>query len=160
MRIGNAFISPVLSIGGPVGWTNLSDGRFKDNVKENVAGLDFVMKLRPVTYNFNNEKLNDYLHVPDSLRDRETSAQDLQIVHTGFIAQEVEQAAKECNFDFHGVDAPKNENDYYGLRYAEFVVPLVKATQEQQKIIEEQQQTIEALIKRIEVLENANKSND
>ena len=29
-----------------------------------------------------------------------------------------------------GVDAPQNEHDLYGLRYAEFVVPLVKAVQE------------------------------
>ena len=29
-----------------------------------------------------------------------------------------------------GVDAPKNDKDYYGLRYGEFVVPLVKAVQE------------------------------
>jgi len=51
-------------------------------------------------------------------------------VYTGFVAQEVEQAAKELNYEFSGVDAPKNENDVYGLRYAEFVVPLVKAVQE------------------------------
>jgi len=41
------------------------------------------------------------------------------------------------------VDAPKNENDYYGLRYAEFVVPLVKAVQEQQNTIDKQQTTID-----------------
>ncbi len=34
------------------------------------------------------------------------------------------------NYDFSGVDAPKNQNDLYGLRYDEFVVPLVKAVQE------------------------------
>ena len=34
------------------------------------------------------------------------------------------------NYDFSGVDAPKNNKDLYGLRYAEFVVPLVKAVQE------------------------------
>jgi trimeric autotransporter adhesin len=28
------------------------------------------------------------------------------------------------------VDKPKNDKDFYGLRYAEFVVPLVKAVQE------------------------------
>jgi cell shape-determining protein MreC len=28
------------------------------------------------------------------------------------------------------VDGPKNEKDFYGLRYAEFTVPLVKAVQE------------------------------
>ncbi|HEV8538733.1 MAG TPA: hypothetical protein VGR15_07395, partial [Bacteroidota bacterium] len=40
------------------------------------------------------------------------------------------KAAKELGYDFSGVDAPKNEKDFYGLRYAEFVVPLVKAVQE------------------------------
>ena len=49
---------------------------------------------------------------------------------TGFIAQEVEKAALGLGFDFSGVEAPKNEKSFYGLRYAEFVVPLVKAVQE------------------------------
>ena len=68
------------------------------------------------------------------------------IVRTGFIAQEVEAAAQKVGFDFDGVSAPENETDLYVIRYAEFVVPLVKAMQEQQVIIEQ-------LIKRIEVLE-------
>ena len=38
--------------------------------------------------------------------------------------------ARKLNYDFSGVDAPKNKEDFYGLRYAEFVVPLVKAVQE------------------------------
>ena len=38
-------------------------------------------------------------------------------------------------YDFSGVDKPKNDKDFYGLRYAEFTVPLVKAVQEQQQII-------------------------
>jgi len=58
-------------------------------------------------------------------------------VITGFIAQEVEQVAKSLGFTFSGVDAPDNEKDLYGLRYAEFVVPLVKAVQEQQVMIEQ-----------------------
>jgi predicted RNase H-like nuclease (RuvC/YqgF family) len=73
-------------------------------------------------------------------------------LQTGFLAQEVEAAAESVGYDFHGVDKPKNENDFYGLRYAEFVVPLVKAVQEQQNMIikqksanEAQQQTIETL---------------
>jgi hypothetical protein len=55
---------------------------------------------------------------------------------TGFIAQEVEKAGIEIGYDFSGVDKPKNENGFYGLRYAEFAAPLVKAMQEQQKQIE------------------------
>jgi len=45
------------------------------------------------------------------------------------------------------VDKPKNETSHYGLRYAEFVVPMVKAMQEQQVVIEAQQQKIEELQK-------------
>jgi hypothetical protein len=39
----------------------------------------------------------------------------------------VEKAAKELNYDFSGVDVPKNDRGIYGLRYADFVVPVVKA---------------------------------
>ncbi|MEP7142476.1 MAG: bZIP transcription factor [Ferruginibacter sp.] len=51
-------------------------------------------------------------------------------VYTGFIAQDVEIAAKKISYDFSGVDAAKNDKDLYGLRSADFVVPLVKAVQE------------------------------
>ena len=53
-----------------------------------------------------------------------------------------------------------NENDFYRLRYGDFVVPLVKAMQEQQQQIETQKSVIEELksqnaemLKRIEALE-------
>jgi len=51
------------------------------------------------------------------------------------------------------VDKPKNEKDFYGLRYAEFVVPLVKGMQEQQVIIEEQKKNLDAQKQRIDDLE-------
>jgi hypothetical protein len=53
-----------------------------------------------------------------------------KIVYNGFIAQEVEAAATKLNYDFSGVDKPQTKDGLYGLRYAEFVVPLVKAVQE------------------------------
>jgi hypothetical protein len=55
------------------------------------------------------------------------------VIHTGFIAQEVEKNAKECGFNFDGVRAPSNENDNYSVAYSQFVVPLVKAVQELSK---------------------------
>ncbi len=70
------------------------------------------------------------LKLNPEMRKLESESLKGQELQTGFIAQEVEKAAKELGFDFSGVDKPKNENDYYGLRYAEFVVPLVKAVQE------------------------------
>ena len=158
VRIGN---SSVTSIGGQVGWTSLSDGRYKLAVAENVKGLDFIMKLHPVTYQLDVNRLaadlkegqrmdeNGNITIESSAIDIKARIEKSQIVYTGFVGQEVEQAAKEIGYDFSGVDAPKNENDFYGLRYAEFVVPLVKAVQEQQKIIEDLRNEITALKKRL-----------
>jgi hypothetical protein len=144
IRIGN---SSITSIGGFADWTNVSDKRFKSNIQENVSGLDFILKLRPVTYNLSVEKINDFLGVPDSLRSdeilRNATLKKESIIQTGFIAQEVEEAAQSLGYDFSGVDAPKNENDFYGLRYAEFVVPIIKGMQEQQAMIKELNQIVE-----------------
>jgi len=68
------------------------------------------------------------------------------------VAQDVERAAKELGYDFCGVDAPKNANDVYSLRYADFVVPLVKAVQEQQLIIDTQNKKIDQLQQQMDVL--------
>ena len=78
-------------------------------------------------------------------------------IFSGFIAQDVESAAKELGYDFSGVDAPKNANDLYSLRYADFVVPLTKAVQEQQQIITQLQQTIVELQRRLVLLEERTK---
>mgnify|MGYP002354806687 FL=1 len=67
------------------------------------------------------------------------------IRQSGFIAQEVEKAAKETGYDFNGVHIPQNENDNYSIAYSQFVVPLVKAVQEQQKMIEDLQQQVKLL---------------
>ncbi|MBK9732468.1 MAG: tail fiber domain-containing protein [Chitinophagaceae bacterium] len=168
VRIGNAAVT---SIGGYAGWTNLSDGRFKKNVSEDVPGLEFITQLKPVTYTLditgirqaNGEDTEERSKgtADDHPADLASIADKENIVYTGFIAQEVEKAAKALQFDFSGVDAPKNESDFYGLRYAEFVVPLVKAVQEQQLLIEQQHADIndqniriEMLTARIEKLEN------
>jgi len=135
VRIGNTFVT---SIGGYVNWSNISDGRFKENVKEDVPGLSFITQLRPVTYQLNRDKINELNGVNErrnkiKQENPETeflSGDKYSEVTTGFIAQEVEDVAKKLGFTFSGVDAPKNDNDFYGLRYAEFVVPLVKAVQE------------------------------
>lgn len=147
MRFGNA---DVTSIGGMVGWSHLSDGRFKANVKENVRGLAFVKKLRPVTYTVDWSKLDPYLNIrASSLRNTSAKTVESKTVCTGFIAQEVEQAAKELGFEFSGVDVPKNSGDTYGLRYAEFTVPLVKAVQELAKEAEELKKEITAIKERL-----------
>jgi hypothetical protein len=160
MRVGNPFTT---SIGGPVGWSNLSDGRVKKNIKENVPGIDFIRKLRPVTYNINLEAMNTFLppvveknnesktNGPKALQEiKEAYAAKEQIVYTGFVAQEAEQAAKATGYDFSGVDAPKSDKDLYALRYSDFVMPLIKTMQEQQQLIKQLQiqlKELKAMIK-------------
>ena len=157
VRIGNSSVS---DIEGQVAFTSVSDGRIKENVQEAVPGLSFISELRPVTYTLNTRKQDEITMqaMPDSIKEKrmlsdEDYLESSSIVRTGFIAQEVEAAANKVGFDFDGVSAPQNETDLYGIRYAEFVVPLVKAMQEQQEIIKEQQATINDLLKRVEALE-------
>src|ERR1019366_2988745 len=40
----------ILWIGGNVTWSTYSDARVKNKVQEDVKGLDFINRLRPVTY--------------------------------------------------------------------------------------------------------------
>ena len=152
VRIGDASIT---SIGGYEDWTNLSDGRFKKNVQENISGLEFIKLLRPISYTLDVRGLNNYLRPnqnQDDTNEKGISEKE-KIVYSGFIAQEVEQAANKVGYNFSGVDAPKNEKDLYGLRYAQFVVPLVKGMQEQQQQIEELKKEVEALKQLVTVLQ-------
>ena len=77
-----------------------------------------------------------------------------KIRQTGFIAQEVDKAAQASGFDFSGVVKPANDNDLYSLRYSDFVVPLVKAVQEQQQQITDLQKLVGDLQNTIKQLQN------
>jgi hypothetical protein len=149
VRVGNPSVT---SIGGYANWTNLSDGRFKSQITENVPGIDFIKRLRPVTYHLDIRAIDDFFAENYNERDSSLSGEPMEkesMLMTGFVAQEVEQAAQDIGYEFSGIDAPKNENDFYGLRYAEFVVPLVKAVQEQQATIETLQHAITQLEARL-----------
>lgn len=135
------------SIGGYADWTNFSDVRYKKNIKTNVPGLAFINLLKPITYTLDVAGIDAKLHQndkalnspdakalpnPDNNPDMKKAMQEKSlVVYTGFAAQDVEKAAQSLNYDFSGVDKPKNDQtSFYGLRYGDFVVPLVKAVQE------------------------------
>ena len=141
VEIGNTGVS---WIGGQVGWSTYSDGRIKDNIVANVPGLAFISRLRPVTYNLNIHRQNLLCGIADTAQ-WEGKHDIEKITETGFIAQEVEQAAIESNYNFNGVQKPKNNHDLYSLNYSSFVVPLVKAVQELEQIIETQKADIDTL---------------
>jgi hypothetical protein len=121
-----------------------------------VKGLDFIMKLRPVVYNFQTRKYDEFIKGNVGTDFKFASSVDYseseKMLHNGFIAQEVEQAAMKSGYQFDGVITPKNSRETYGLSYSQFVVPLVKAVQEQQQIIEGQNKRIDQLQLQLELL--------
>ena len=135
--------------GGNVGWSTYSDARVKKDIHDDVVGLEFINRLRAVTYHRDidvqaeltgNQLKGDY----PQLYDIE------QIKFSGFLAQEVAQAAQESNYAFSGITFPKNDQELYTLSYESFVVPLVKAVQEQQAMIEELKSKLAEVEKYIE----------
>ncbi|WP_348814127.1 tail fiber domain-containing protein, partial [Flavobacterium maritimum] len=128
VRIGN---DQMTKIEGAVAWSNPSDVRLKKDIVSSTHVLGFGSKLCPFTYHM------------------KTGTTDLQ---SGFIAQEVETAAKAVNYEFSGIVKPASENEFYSLRYSEFVVPLVKAVQEQQQMIESQKADIAELKAQVQAL--------
>ena len=70
--------------------------------------------------------------------------QQSQIIYSGFLAQEVDSIAKSMGYEFSGVKIPEHDSSQlYGLRYAEFVVPLTMATQELSQKVESQEDIID-----------------
>ena len=127
--------STTTEICGIVDFTVHSDSRIKENVDDNVVGLNFINGLRPVSYNVNYQTVADMIGEKSPNRDLEEKLKldrkvKSQKTEYGFIAQEVEQLTKDLNFEFQGVHVPQSPENLYRISYSTFVVPLVKATQE------------------------------
>jgi hypothetical protein len=126
-----------------------SDKRMKEQIKNSDLGLDFINELNPVSYKFKDKIVKEQLGmVTDEdgnvLEDERFNDRTIthKRIHYGIIAQEVEEVLD--GKDFGGLIYDK-EADKYSLRYEEFIAPMIKAIQEQQKMIEELKQEIEEL---------------
>jgi trimeric autotransporter adhesin len=143
VQIGNSNVTDVY-FGNPTATiihansVSPSDARFKYNVKSNVLGLDFITKLNPVTYYFDDEKLIEFSKTGDLNNSllRPIAYAGIKKLHSGFLAQDVEKLTTDLNYEFDGLHRPSSSKDHYSLSYTAFVVPLVKAVQEQQLQIE------------------------
>lgn len=138
--------------GGNRTWSTYSDARMKKNINEDVKGLDFILRLRPVTYNRSIKAIREITGNIDT-KDFPGKYDIEKIKESGFLAQEVEQAGKDAGYDFSGIHKPGSGKELYSLSYEQFVVPLVKGMQEQQKIINQLKIQNELLMKRLEKLE-------
>ena len=92
------------------GTINTSDKNEKNTIIESDLGLDFVNKLKPVSFKWNKD-------------DSKT--------HYGLIVQDIEETITSLGKsvqDFGGID--KQKNAPMGLNYSELFAPLIKAVQE------------------------------
>lgn len=90
------------------GTIQTSDERKKKYIADSDLGLAFIERLRPVRYVWRQHKRRHY----------------------GLIAQEVKAAMDDLGIDDFAGYIHDEEADAYGLRYSEFVAPLIKAVQE------------------------------
>ena len=128
VRIGN---TSVTYAGVQVAWTVTSDKRWKSDIKNSELGLDFVKKLRPVSYFRNNDESKK--------------------LEYGFIAQEIEEALNNSGASNNGIIS-KDDKGMYGVRYNDLMSPMVKAIQEQQQMIEILKQENKLMQEQIEEL--------
>jgi len=134
--IGNADITRVYAAqdGAGVLYANgtiqSSDRRLKENIEDSDLGLEFINKIRPVSYKYINDK-----------QDGKTKY--------GIIAQEVQEVLKESNNeDFAGI---KDSDEYLGADYNQFVAPLIKSVQElssENKELKDELNELKILIKK------------
>lgn len=121
------------------GTINTSDLRDKTNIRDLNYGLQTVLQLRPVRFNWKWDAENS-----DKL---------------GLIAQELQIYIPEVvkSFDYQPDEESeklvKEELDRLGVYYSDLIPVLIKAVQEQQELINSQQEQIDELKRRLSALE-------
>jgi hypothetical protein len=129
IQLGNANITYA---GVQVAWSLTSDKRWKSDIQPSNLGLDFISKLKPVSYTRNN----------DESKKREY----------GFIAQDLEETLNASGASDNGIIS-KDDAGMYGVRYNDLISPMVKAIQEQQAMIQEQQEIIKAMNEKMDAMQ-------
>lgn len=138
------------------GWTVASDRRDKTDIQPIEKGLQFINQLEPVTFVDNHrskyiDENNQYWK-----NSHECGVYKGDRRRAGLIAQDVYQVLKATyntdNYasivDYNKYDPAKineEEMDRYSMTYTQLIPFLIKAIQEQQELIEQQQQQINRL---------------
>ncbi len=131
---------------------NGSDLRLKNTIQDSVLGLDFIEKLRPVSYKWNQGSVT--VSGPEYDKEGKIVEGSTTTVHNpgkrpryGFIAQEVKQVIDDLGVDFGGwiKDDMSDPDSYQSLRYTEFIAPAVKAIQELSEKVKQLEAEVSAL---------------
>ena len=114
------------------GTVNSSDQNEKNTIAESDLGLDFVKKLSPKSYKFNGKTRTHYGLIAQDIETVLTDISKSTTDFAGFVKEDISEEQDGSNYR-------------YGLRYNEFIAPLIKAIQEQQEQIEALQSEINTL---------------
>jgi hypothetical protein len=106
-------------------WTQTSDRRKKREVKTSKLGLSFINDLRPVTY-----KWKPASEFPVEWNIEPDAVINTNIIMTGLIAQEVEEALKKANIGVRFAGWKKDCGDGQRISKEMFVFPLINAVNE------------------------------
>ena len=141
------------SIWAANGTIQTSDIRDKTDIQPIDNGIDFIKRLRPITYKwkiggYEIERDEDGAPIPDENGNPKQHPVPGNRTHWGFASQEVKAATDEFGIDFGGwvltdKDDPESQQ---ALRYDQFIAPLTKALQEAIAKIE----TLEARLSALE----------
>ena len=107
-----------------------SDKNEKNTIVASDLGLDFINKLSPVSYKFNNKTRTHYGLIA---QDIETLLGTLSKTATDFAGFCKDQITTKNEIDEDGNSQEvtlETPFDRYGLRYTEFIAPMIKAIQE------------------------------
>jgi hypothetical protein len=128
------------------GTIQTSDKRLKKHIRKSPLGLEFITKLNPIRYTWKNSDLSeDYTdNDAQTVKTRKLIKKHSRS-HYGFISQDVKKTIDELGVDFAGFIEGDDEEKMQGLRYTEFIAPMVKAIQELTEIVQEQQNQIDQL---------------
>ena len=118
-----------------------SDEDLKENIADSSLGLSFINKLKPKSFKWKNTPEQKYEDGEPTGNDNKKAGdvKHAEIVHTrkhyGLIAQDVKETLDELSVatqDFAGyIDPSANGGSgNLGLRYSEFIAPMIKAIQE------------------------------
>jgi len=104
-------------------WINSSDRRLKKNIQPYANGIETILKINPVSYQYN-----------------QLSGFDETKTHVGVIAQELQEAAPSMVTSY-----VKEERQFLAVDNSEMTYMLINAVKEQQKQIEELKKEIQLL---------------
>ena len=142
------------SFWGANGTIQTSDERTKTEIAKSNLGLEFILDLIPISYKFI-EGGKRVVEVDEEGTPIKVESIKGKRRHYGFTSQKVHEVASKFTDDFGGfiLTDPADPESEQGLRYEEFISPIVKAIQELHTVVKSQEGVISKLKSRIKVLE-------